>query len=124
MEKRKYAFEKLHVWEDIRNMIKDIYKITASFPDHEKYGLVPQIRRAAISISSNLAEGSSRTSFKDQAHFHQLAYSSLMEVLSQLIVSHDLGFISEDQYLQIRTQTEAISLKINALRNSALKKHI
>jgi four helix bundle protein len=122
MERRRYAFEKLYVWEDIRSMIKDIYKITASFPDQETYGLVIQIRRAAISIGSNLAEGSSRSSFKDQAHFYQFAYSSMMEVLSQLIVSHDLEFISENQYVKIREQIEVISFKLNALRKSALTK--
>ncbi len=122
METRRYAFERLHVWEDIRSMVKDIYKITASFPDQEKYGLVIQIRRAAISIGSNLAEGSSRTSFKDQAHFYHFAYSSLMEVLSQLIVCHDLEFIQQDQYKKIREQIEVISFKLNSLRKSTLKR--
>lgn len=122
MEVRRYAFEKLHVWEDIRILIKEVYKITASFPDQERYGLVIQIRRAAISIGSNLAEGSSRSSFKDQAHFYQLACSSLMEVLSQLIVCYDLEFIRQDQYKDIREQIETISFKLNSLRKSTIKR--
>jgi four helix bundle protein len=123
MEKRQFSFEKLHVWVDIRNMIKEIYTITSAFPENEKYCLVNQMRRAAISISSNLAEGAARTSLKDQAHFYQLSYSSLMEVLSQLIVCNDLGLISEDQYLGIRKQIDFISFKLNALRKSTLKIH-
>ncbi|HRZ42144.1 MAG TPA: four helix bundle protein [Bacteroidales bacterium] len=121
MEKRPFSFEKLHVWVDIRNMIKEIYTITSAFPENEKYCLVNQMRRAAISISSNLAEGAARTSFKDQAHFYQLSYSSLMELLSQLIVCNDLGLISEDQYLGIKKQIDFISFKLNALRKSTLK---
>jgi len=120
MKERCYSFEKLHVWADIRKMITTIYIMTGTFPENEKYSLVVQMRRAAISVSSNLAEGTSRTGLKDQAHFYQLAYSSLMEVLSQLIVSHDLTFISEEQYLNIRQQIEVISNKINALRKSVL----
>lgn len=124
MKERCYSFEKLHVWTDIRKMITAIYTITGSFPEKEKYSLVVQMRRAAISISSNLAEGTSRTGLRDQAHFYQFAYSSLMELLSQLIVSHDLAFVSKEEYLDIRQQMEIISNKINALRKSALKKHI
>jgi four helix bundle protein len=120
MKERCYSFEKLHVWTDIRKMITAIYTLTGTFPENEKYCLVTQIRRAAISVSSNLAEGTSRTGLRDQAHFYQLAYCSLMEVLSQLMVSHDLAFVSKEQYLDIRQQIEIISNKINALRKTVL----
>ncbi len=120
MKEKIYSFERLHVWEDIRTMIKEIYRVTATFPDHEKFCLVAQMRRAAISVSSNIAEGTSRAGLKDQAHFYQLSYSSLMELLSQLIVSHDLGLFSKEDYLIIRQQIEMISNKINALRKSVL----
>jgi four helix bundle protein len=117
-----YSFEKLDLWKDVRTFIKDIYQITSNYPENEKFGLVNQMRRAAISISSNLAEGSSRTSAKDQSHFYQISYSSLMELLSQLIVSRDLDFISEEILSDIRNSIEKISYKLNSLRNSALKR--
>ena len=122
MENRQYSFEKLHVWSDIREMIKYIYALTADYPDFEKFGLVNQMRRAAISVSSNLAEGSSRTGAKDQAHFYQLAYSSSMELLSQTIVSLDLNFINQEQHQQLRTYIQGIAYKLNALRKQSLKR--
>ena len=122
MERKMYSFEKLHVWADIRSMIKDVYELTAKLPEIEKFGLVMQMRRAAISVSSNLAEGSSRTSPKDQAHFYQMAYSSMMELLSQFIVSFDLKYISESNYLDIRQDIEGITYKLNSLRSTALKR--
>ena len=69
-EVHEYSFEKLSLWTDIRALYKMIYSTTADYPDLEKYGLVNQIRRASISVGSNLAEGSSRTGAKDQAHFY------------------------------------------------------
>lgn len=118
----KYSFEKLAVWQDSRVMIKKLYLLTNSFPENEKFGLVNQMRRAAISIASNLAEGSSRTSTKDQAHFYQIVYSSAMELLNQLIISYDLQIIKESQYTDIRTDIESITYKINALRKAILNK--
>lgn len=123
MEKHIFAFEKLSVWEDIRTLNKMIYSLTASFPDHEKFGLVSQLRRASISIGSNLAEGSTRTSSKDQAHFYQIAYSSSIEVLSQLVVSYDLNIITKGDYDQVRDQIEKISYKLNSLRKSILQRN-
>jgi four helix bundle protein len=120
MEIKLYSFEKLNVWTEIRELIKSVYLLTATFPDNERFGLVNQMRRASISISSNLAEGSSRKSKKDQAHFYQIAYSSLMEILSQLIVSHDLKYISEGTYNELRNKIQVISYKLNALRTAIL----
>jgi four helix bundle protein len=78
------------------------------------------MRRASVSVSSNIAEGSSRTSIKDQAHFYQIAYSSLMELLNQVIISKDLEFINEDHETQIRIIIGKVSNKLNALRKSRL----
>lgn len=122
MERKMYSFEKLQVWKDIRSMIKDVYELTATLPEIEKFGLVMQMRRAAISVSSNLAEGSSRTSPKDQAHFYQISYSSMMELLSQLIVSYDLKYITESSYSALRQDIEGITYKLNSLRSTALKR--
>ncbi len=73
MERYRFPFEKLGVWQDARQLVKNVYGLTKSFPVDEKFGLISQVNRAAISVASNLAEGSGRTSFKDQAHFSQMA---------------------------------------------------
>ncbi len=123
MEKIKlFSFEKLNFWSDLRAFIKLIYIITKQFPEEEKYGLVSQMRRSAVSITSNLAEGTSRSSMKDQAHFSEYAYSSLMELMSQIIVSNDLEYINKNQYIELRQNLENLSQQINALRNSQLKR--
>lgn len=121
-EFKEYSFEKLAVWTEIRVLIKNVYSITGNFHESEKFGLTNQMRRASISVGSNLAEGSSRTSAKDQAHFYQISYSSLMELLSQLIVSLDLEFISNENYKNTRLLIQNISMKLNSLRNNALKR--
>jgi len=116
-----FAFEKLTVWQKARKLVKEIYEISRVFPNDEKFGLVSQIRRATVSVSSNIAEGSSRNTKKDQAHFYGMAYSSLMEVLSQVILSCDLEFITEKQYEELRVSVEEISFQLNALRNAVLR---
>jgi four helix bundle protein len=117
-----FSFEKLIVWQNSREISKQIYQITNDFPSQEKYGLVTQMRRAIISVVSNIAEGSSRNTSKDQAHFYNTAFSSLMEVLSQLILSLDLGFITKEKYSELRVSIEKIANQINSLRNSQLSK--
>ena len=116
-----YSFEKLNVWQKARDLNSKVYQITKSYPKEELYGLVQQIRRASISISSNLAEGSSRTSYKDKARFTNIAYGSLLETLNQLILSKDLNYISEEDYIELRPLIEEIGNKLNALRNSQLQ---
>jgi len=116
----RYSFEKLNLWPDLRELVKLVYQTTDIFPKDERFGLTNQIRRAIVSVSSNIAEGSSRTSYKDQAHFTQIAYSSLMEVLSQIIVALDLQYIDENKYQLLRSKIESLAPRINALRKSQL----
>lgn len=111
----KYSFEKLEVWHDARELTKLIYTLTRYFPDDEKFGLTNQMRRAVISVSSNIVEGSYRSSGKDKSNFMTFAYSSLMELLNQTIASLDLSYIKEDQYKDIRAQIEKVSNKLSAL---------
>jgi four helix bundle protein len=92
--------------------------LSAEFPKEEKFGLTSQIRRAAVSIPTNLAEGSARKTSKDQSNFTTTSFSSLMEVLNLLIISADLNLIEESHYLNSRPLIEEISNKLNALRNS------
>jgi four helix bundle protein len=111
----KYSFEKLEVWHDARILTKTIYIVTRGYPDDEKFGLINQMRRAAISVSSNIVEGSYRSSGKDKSNFMTIAYSSLMELLNQTIVSLDLAYITEDEYNEIRKQIEKVSNKLSSL---------
>ncbi len=115
-----FPFEKLRVWQISHEFVKEIYSITKLFPREEKYSLTDQLRRASISIASNLAEGSARSSLKDQAHFTNMAYGSLMEVLNQLYIAFDLQFISEDVFLILKEKVCEISISLNSLKKSQL----
>ncbi len=117
-----FSFEKLTVWIDTKELIKNIYLITKKFPEEEKFGLTSQLRRASVSVASNLAEGTSRNTNKDKAHFTTMAYSSLMEVLNQVIISKELNFINDENYKTFRESIEKIANKLNALRKSQLNK--
>ncbi len=116
-----YSFEKLEVWKESIKLVKTIYVLTNNFPENEKFGLVNQLHRATVSISSNLAEGTSRSTDKDKAHYTTMAYSSTMEILNQLIISNELKFIDEKSYLETREHIYKISNMLNALRKSQLK---
>ena len=111
-----YSFEKSEVWKEAIQLAVSTYKTTDSFPNEEKFGLISQMRRSSVSVSSNIAEGTSRLTNKDKAHFMTIAYSSALELLNQTIISKELGFISEENYKNIRLEVESITNKINALR--------
>lgn len=115
-----YPFEKLRVWQDARKLVKALYPLTKRFPRSEIYGLVSQINRAAVSVAANIAEGSSRMSRKDQAHFSEIAYGSLMELACLLIVCVDLEFLPAQDESTLRDEIEAISRQLNALRKAQL----
>jgi four helix bundle protein len=117
---RLYPFEKLEVWKLARTLTKNIYLASKEFPDDERFGLTSQIRRAAVSISSNIAEGSSRQSGKEQARYTEIAFGSLLEVLNQLITASDLLFISEETVNLQRPLIEEIGNKLNKLRESQI----
>ena len=115
-----YSFEKLQVWNDARELVKITYKYTLKFPNYELYGLSNQMRRAVVSITSNISEGSGRSSIKDQAHFYQMAYSSLLELLNQFYVSLDLGYLNMDELAKVKDHIFLVSNKLNALRKAVL----
>lgn len=78
----KYSFECLEVWQMLRELVKDVYQVIAIFPQDERFGLTSQIRRSSVSVSSNIAEGSTRWSKKDQSRFYEIAFGSLIEALN------------------------------------------
>lgn len=116
-----FPFEKLRVWQESRTWVKTIYEISRSFPEYERFGMISQLNRAAVSVPTNLAEGSARTSKKDQSHFTQLAYSSLMECMNLMILACDQGYISEFVLQFQRSSTAALSAQLNALHKSQLE---
>lgn len=116
-----YTFEKLDVWQRSRTLALVVYKATKLFPDDEKFGLISQMRRSSISVSSNLAEGNSKYSGKEKARFTEMAYGSLMELLNQSIISHDLGFLQDELLKEMREMIDEISLMATRLRDSQLK---
>ncbi|NMB83190.1 MAG: four helix bundle protein [Ignavibacteria bacterium] len=115
-----YGFEKLNVWQNARKLVLKVYKLTEKFPKSENYGLKDQLRRASVSACANLAEGSSRLTDKDRAHFTTLSYSSLMEVLNHLYLSLDLNYLSAEELQEFKLDINEISNQLNSLRKSQL----
>ncbi|MNP99850.1 hypothetical protein D3C85_124860 [compost metagenome] len=111
-----FSFEKLEVWQNSRTLILDIYKLTNRFPSSEVFGITSQIKRSSSSIATNISEGTSRNTNKDKAHFLTISYSSAMETLNHLIISKDLDYISEEDYLICREKIEKICNQINSLK--------
>jgi four helix bundle protein len=120
MKENSFPFEKLRVWQLGRALVGEIYSKTKDFPKTETYGLVSQLNRAAISVTCNLAEGASRISRKDQAHFSQLAYSSLMETACLLLLSADNGLLAAHDAKKLRHEIQGLAAGIHALRKSQL----
>jgi four helix bundle protein len=115
---QQYSFEKLRVWQAARELARQVYLATANFPRRELYGLTSQCNRAAVSVAANLAEGTSRQSRKDQAHFSEIAYGSLMELACLLILAKDVGVLSEKSEAELRGTIEHASAQLNALHRS------
>ncbi len=115
-----FNFEKLDVWQKAIDFADLIYNKTRAFPSDERFGLTNQLRRAAVSISSNIAEGSSRSSKSDFARFVEIATGSVFEVVSQAFIAHRQGFLSEDQFRKIYTDAEELSRMLSGLRKSLL----
>lgn len=92
-----HRLKDLEIWKQSRILCTDIYSVTSDFPDAEKFGLTNQLRRASVSIPSNIAEGASRSSGKDFSRFLEIAIGSAYEVETQLLISSDLGFIDEQK---------------------------
>lgn len=89
-------FTDLNAWKEVHALVLYVYRLTRTFPKEEQFGLVIQLRRAAVSITSNIAEGFSRTSLKEKAQFYSMALGSLTEVENQLITAKDLGYFQDE----------------------------
>ena len=117
MEKM-FRFEKLEVWKESLTYAKHVYRICREFPRDELFGLTSQIKRAVLSISSNIAEGSGSSSKKDFAHFLDIAVKSVFETVSQLFFAKELDFITQKSFDSLYQEAEILVKKIQSLRLS------
>jgi four helix bundle protein len=103
------SYEKLRIWQESMLLTKKIYEYTSAFPKEERYDLTSQMRRAAVSIPSNIAEGSQRVSNKDFRHFVSIAKGSLAELRTQIRIAQDLHYISSENSHKILIDAENIN---------------
>lgn len=109
------SFTDLNVWKEAHGLVLSIYKAAIDFPKEELFGLTNQMRRAAVSITSNIAEGFSRSSYRDKSHFYTVALGSLSEIQSQLLVARDLKYIKKEKFTSLASTTITVSKLLNGL---------
>jgi four helix bundle protein len=109
------SFTDLIAWQKGHKLVLLIYKITCDFPKHEMYSLGDQMRRCAISITSNITEGFSRKSYKEKTQFYSISLGSITELQNQLLVTRDVGYISKDDFTNLANQTVEVNKLLNGL---------
>ncbi len=112
----------LRVWQQSIDMVTSIYMVTKSFPKEELFGLVSQIRRAAVSVPSNIAEGYARGTDREKLHFLRISSGSMSEVETQLLLSLKLGYIGQESYDVLSEAVASVWKQLNALISSVKKK--
>lgn len=110
------SFTGLNAWKEGHKLVLLIYKETGNFPDKEIFGLVSQMRRCVVSITSNIAEGFSRSTSKDKNNFFSMALGSLTELQNQLLIVKDIGYINQEKFSLFANQTVVVSKLINGLK--------
>lgn len=113
-----HRFKELEIWKRSRLFCSEIYAITSKFPESEKFGLTNQLRRASVSIPSNIAEGSSRHSNKDFIRFLQITLGSAYEIETQLLIAFDLKFISEEELNKTTDELQEIIKMVSKFKSS------
>jgi len=101
-------FQDLIVWKEGHKLVIEIYRISRLFPKDEIFGLTSQIRRAVVSVTSNIAEGFGRQSYKDKCNFYQMAFGSIIEVRNQLLIARDVGYIKNSDFEAIDEQAVTV----------------
>ena len=113
-----FSYRKLIAYQKAKEVVKRTYQLLKKFPAEERYAMCDQLRRASVSISSNIAEGINRFSVKDKAHFVEMAYGSLMEVSSQFEIAEELGYVSSEDRLSMDMLIEEEARLLSGLLNS------
>jgi four helix bundle protein len=111
-------FEDLNAWKEGHKLVLMIYEATKKFPSDERFGLVSQMRRAAVSITSNIAEGFTRLSYAEKIRFYNFSHASITEIQNQLIISRDVGFISSSDYQEYFNQSVTVHKILTGLIKS------
>jgi len=116
-----FRFEKLEVWQKAVEYADLVYKVTRTFPVEERFGLTSQLRRSAVSVSSNIAEGSSRSSDTDLARFIEIAYGSLLESVSELEIANRQQFLNDVMFKTIYKNAEDLAKMLSGFRRTVKK---
>jgi len=111
-----FRHEKLDVWHKAMGSTREVYKASAGFPAEERFGLTAQLRRAAVSVPSNVAEGAGRSTHAETVRFLEIAYGSLMEAVCQLRLASDLGWLPPDDHESLRQDAEEVARMLSGLR--------
>ena len=117
----KFTFFDLRVYKESKELVKSVYRLLEKFPKYETYALGDQLRRAVVSVPSNIAEGSGSFSIKEKIHFIEIAYGSLTESLCQLDIAHDLEYITEEEFNNEKERINIIGKQLSGLRSSFQK---
>lgn len=115
-----FSFERIVAWQKAHQFTLLVYKITQSFPDNEHYGLVSQFRRAAVSIGANIAEGYKKLGKADKLRFLNISEGSLAECENYIVLSRDLGFVGEEDYLLLHNSAEEVGRLLTAYSNGII----
>ncbi len=119
-ELREFSFEKLIVYKKAKEYVKVVYSLLLKFPSEERFAMCDQLRRASVSVISNIAEGTSRQTSKDKCHFLDIAYGSLMETYSQLDLARDLDYITDSDINDIKSRGIELLRLLASLKRSYL----
>lgn len=117
----KFTFFDLRVYKEAKLLVREVYSLLDKFPKVETFALSDQLRRAVVSVPSNIAEGSGRYSIREKIHFIEIAYGSLTETLCQLDIAHDLLYISEKEFTEEKERIKVIGKQLSGLRSSFQK---
>ncbi|MDP4202334.1 MAG: four helix bundle protein [Bacteroidota bacterium] len=113
-----HNFKKLAIWTKSVEFVTDIYKITNTFPSHERFGLISQLQRAAVSVPTNISEGSAKTSNKDFARFLEISLGSTFELETELLVSLNLSYIDVEEYNRLQEKLSELQKMIIGFKNN------
>ena len=113
-----FGYRKLIVYQKAKEVVKHTYSLLKKFPAEERYAMCDQLRRASVSVTSNIAEGVNRYSVKDKSHFIEISYGSLMEVSSQMEIAEDLGYITRDERLSMDQLIEEVAKLLSGLQKT------
>ena len=116
------GYRKLDTYSKEQELVKAVYVLLKKFPKEEQYALCSQLRRAAVSITSNIAEGVTRYSYKDKVHFLEVSYGSLMEVMSQIEIAYSLGYINQTDLQNIELLVVQVARLLTSLQYSYMPK--